>query len=189
MAEIKRGFIEQQSVFEIVGLVRMAKRDPREFAALYRQYVKPVYGYLFSHLGNVHDAEDVTAQTFLAAFETLGTLRQEEYFASWLFSIARNKAMDRFRKQRSEVSLDEVAEPSIEKDPLTEVIHSEQTLLLKRLITGLPDEERELLRLRFLAGLSFAEMARLLGRNEETVKKSLYRLLARLHEQVEVVND
>jgi RNA polymerase sigma-70 factor (ECF subfamily) len=60
---------------------------------------------------------------------------------------------------------------------------------LAQLIAALPEDERELLRLRFLASLSFPEMARLLRRNEEAVKKSLYRLLARLHDQVEVTHD
>jgi RNA polymerase sigma-70 factor (ECF subfamily) len=189
MAESSRELTDQKRVREEIELVKAAKRDPTEFGVLYRRYIDPVFRYLYSRTGNVPDAEDATAQTFLVAFETLSSLRQEEHFASWLFAIARHKVMDGFRARKGLVSIDEVAEISVEKDPLGEVIHSDQTALLKRLIAGLPEEERELLRLRFLAALSFAEMARVLGRNEDAVKKSLYRLLARLHNQVEVVND
>jgi RNA polymerase sigma-70 factor (ECF subfamily) len=57
------------------------------------------------------------------------------------------------------------------------------------LIQALPEEDRELLRLRFLAEMSFPEIARILHRNEEAVKKTIYRLLARLHSQLEVSNE
>jgi RNA polymerase sigma-70 factor (ECF subfamily) len=189
MAESSRELSDLKRAREEIELVKAAKRNPTEFGALYRRYVDPVFRYLYSRTGSVPDAEDAAAQTFLAAFETLGSLRQEEHFASWLFTIARHKAMDGFRAQKGLVSIEEVAEIAIDKDPLSEVIHSDQTALLKRLVAALPEEERELLRLRFLAGLSFAEMGRLLQRNEDAVKKTLYRLLARLHDQVEVQDD
>jgi RNA polymerase sigma-70 factor, ECF subfamily len=190
MAESSRATMTESQWPEVdIGLVKAAKGDPRAFAELYQGYVDPVFRYLYSRTGNVHDAEDATAQTFLAAFETLSSLRQEEHFASWLFSIARHKAMDQYRVQKRIVSIDAVPEASAEKDPLSEVIRSEQAEMLAQLIAALPEDERELLRLRFLASLSFPEMARLLRRNEEAVKKSLYRLLGRLHDQVEVTHD
>ena len=70
-------------------------------------------------------------------------------------------------------------------DLLQAVIRSERVLELKGLIHALTEEEQELLRLRFVAGLGFAEMASLLGRNEDAIKKTLYRLLARLQSQLE----
>lgn len=190
MAESSRETMTESQRPEVdIGLVKAAKGDPRAFAELYQSFVEPVFRYLYSRTGNVHDAEDATAQTFLVAFETIASLRQEEHLASWLFSIARHKVMDQYRTQKRIVSIDFVAEIATEKDPLSEVIRSEQSATLAQLIAALPEDERELLRLRFLASLSFPEMARLLRRNEEAVKKSLYRLLARLHDQVEVTHD
>jgi len=69
------------------------------------------------------------------------------------------------------------------------VIQSDQAAFLSNLIRALPEEDRELLRLRFLADMSYPEIARFLHRKEEAVKKSIYRLLARLKSQVEVSND
>jgi RNA polymerase sigma-70 factor (ECF subfamily) len=182
MAESSRETMTESQRPEVdIGLVKAAKGDPRAFAELYQSFVEPVFRYLYSRTGNVHDAED--------AFETIASLRQEEHLASWLFSIARHKVMDQYRTQKRIVSIDFVAEITTEKDPLSEVIRSEQSATLAQLIAALPEDERELLRLRFLASLSFPEMARLLRRNEEAVKKSLYRLLARLHDQVEVTHD
>jgi RNA polymerase sigma-70 factor (ECF subfamily) len=137
----------------------------------------------------VHEAEDATAQTFLAAFESFDRFRQDGHFASWLFTIARNKAMDHFRRRENTSSIDDVDDIPVENDPLYGVIQSEQTLALSRLIQALPKEDRELLRLRFLANMSFPEIAHFFHRNEDAVKKSIYRLLARLHSQLEVSNE
>ncbi len=191
MAESKTALISKQTKHETdeLKIIKTARKDPGVFGELYKLYVEQVFRYLYSRLGNVHEAEDITAQTFLAAFESFDKFRQDGHFASWLFSIARNKAMDHFRRCRNSTSIDEVGEISVENDPLHEVIQSEQAAALSRLIRALPEDERELLRLRFLAAMSFPEIAHLLHRNEEAVKKSIYRLLARLHSRLEVSNE
>jgi RNA polymerase sigma-70 factor (ECF subfamily) len=170
-------------------LIKEARQDPKAFGELYKLYVEQVFRYLYSRLGNVHEAEDITAQTFLTAFESFARFRQDGHFASWLFTIARNKIMDHFRQKKNTSSIDEIKEISVEGDPLYGVIQSEQTTALSKLIQALPEDDRELLRLRFLAAMSFPEIAHFLHRNEDAVKKSIYRLLARLHSQVEVSNE
>ena len=170
-------------------LIQAARQDPKAFGGLYLLYVEPVFRYLCSRLGNAHDAEDVTAQTFLAAFESFDTFRQDGHFASWLFAIARHKAMDHFRRRRETTPIDEINEIPLNDDPLTGVIQSEQAATLSKIIQRLTEEERELLRLRFLAALSFPEIAHFLHRNEEAVKKSVYRLLGRLQTQLEVSHE
>ena len=170
-------------------IINAARKDPRLFGELYKRYVERIYRYLFSRIGNVHDAEDATAQTFMAAFESFDRFRQDGHLASWLFTIARNKAMDHFRRQKSTPIIDENNDIPDEKEPLNDVILSEQTAVLSELIRSLPLDDRELLRLRFLAEMSFSEIAHLLHRKEEAVKKSIYRLLARLKSQAEVSNE
>lgn len=173
-----------------IQMIVATRKDPREFGGLYRKYVELVFRYLYSRLENVSDAEDVTAQTFLTAFESFDKLRNDGHFAAWLFSIARNKCIDHYRNQpKTSLLLEDSNEFAVETDPLIEVVNSEQSTALRKLIKALPDEDRELLQLRFLAKLSFPEMASLLNRNEDAVKKSLYRLLDRLHTQMEVSND
>ncbi len=170
-------------------IIRAAKQDPKVFGDLYKLYVEQIFRYLYSRVGNVHEAEDLTAQTFLVAFESFERFREEKHFTSWLFTIARNKSMDYFRQQKHRSSIDETIDIPVENDPLSEVIQSEQTAVLSGLIQTLPEEDRELLRLRFLVGMSFPEIAHFLHRNEEAIKKSVYRLLARLHSQLEVSNE
>ena len=162
-----------------------SKANPQAFARLYDRYAPNIYRYLLSRLGNVAGAQDVTSQTFLRAFEMFPRYRHQGYFSAWLFAIARSKYVDYLRKtkNRAGTSIDHIQDP--QEDLLQRVIHSERLAELKMVIGRLSEEEQELLRLRFVADLSFAEMASLLERNEEAVKKTLYRLLARLQSQME----
>lgn len=166
-------------------MIEAARQDPRKFGDLYLLYAQPVFRYLYSRIRNIPEVEDATAQTFLAALEQIQKNKHDGYFASWLFSIARNKAMDYFRKQRKETSLIEVEFISTDANLLTQVIKTERITALSGLINKLPEEEQELIRLRYVGELSFAEIGYLLGQKEDTVKKSLYRLLARLKVQLE----
>ena len=172
-----------------LSIIRAARKNPKVFGELYKLYVNQVFRYLYSRIGNVHEAEDITAQTFLAAFESFDKFRKDGRFASWLFTIARNKAMDTFRQRKNISSVDEMPDIPGEADPMYEVIQSEQTADLSKLIQALPEEDRELLRLRYLANMSFPEIAHLLHRNEAAVKKTIYRSLARLQSQLEVSNE
>ena len=169
----------------VTQLVEAAKQDLQAFGELYLLYAQPVFRYLYSRIGGFHEAEDATAQTFLAALERFPNYRHDGYFASWLFAIARNKAMDYFRKQRKQTSLAEAEFIPAEANLLQQVIQTERIAALSKLIATLPEEEQELIRLRYVAELSFAEIGHLLRQKEDTVKKSLYRLLALLKVQLE----
>jgi RNA polymerase sigma-70 factor (ECF subfamily) len=167
-------------------LILAAQKNPADFAAVYDRYVQPVYRYFYSRVDSPADAEDLTAQTFLAALEALPRYHHRGYLSAWLFSIARSKAMDHFRRRRSQVQLSD-AERSDEPDPLTYVAHGDEIARLLNLVRGLEETDRELIRLRYVADLSFAEIASLLGKKEDAVKKTLYRLLDRLQNQLDDV--
>lgn len=167
-------------------LVEAARRDPAAFAGLYRQYVKPVYRYLYSRLGQVEDAEDLTTQVFLEAFQGLGRYRPNGPFAAWLFTIARRRFIDHLRRQRPLAELNEEVEASdASADPLTQVIQHEEFQQLQAQLAGLKESDQELLRLRFAAGLSFAEISHMLKHSEAAVKMIVYRLLRRLESKLE----
>jgi RNA polymerase sigma-70 factor, ECF subfamily len=165
--------------------IRAARADPKAFGLLYDRYAPPIYRYLLSRLGNVAEAQDVTSQTFLTAFEAFPRYQHLGYFSAWLFSIARSKYIDHLRKARTQPdSLDEQVKAEL-PDPLGQVIETERVSALKECIRALPEHEQELLRLRYVAGLSFAEVASILTKKEDAVKKSIYRLLDRLQNQLE----
>jgi RNA polymerase sigma-70 factor (ECF subfamily) len=105
-----------------------------------------------------------------------------------LFTIARNKARDYYRSRTPYASLEE-NHPDKAEDPLAQVIRSDQIEQLAEVVSRLDEEEQELIRLRCVADLSFAEIGVSLSRKEDTVKKAYYRLTARLQRQLEASHD
>ena len=173
---------EALDVSEEARLVRAAESDPAAFASLYRRYVAPIYRYLYWRLGHAADAEDVTAQVFTEALERLSGYRERGSFAAWLFTIARRRAADYYRRQRAHAALDEKAlqRQSSGSDPLRDALRSESLQRLAQLVAGLDAEKQELLRLRFAGGLSYKEIAAVVGSSEAAVKMAVHRLLRRL---------
>ena len=170
---------------ELHDLIAAAKSDPAAFSRLYDRYLQPVYRYLYSRLGDAHSAEDVTSQTFIAAYEALPKYREQGQFTAWLFRIARSKMNDHFRRNRYEVELEAAERMAAGEDALGALIQDEELKRLRSVIKTLNPEEQDLIRLRYVADLSFVEIADLLGKREDAVKKSMYRLLARLKSQME----
>lgn len=167
------------------ALIATARHDVAAFALLYRRYVTPIYRYLFSRTGNEADAQDLTAQVFLEALEGLPRYRDRGNFAAWLFTIARRRAIDQYRR-RAPLPLDDASDfgdaPDLGdcSDPLSRVIQHETLDRLKDLIVQLDDDQRDLLRLRFAAGLTFGQIGIILGRSEAAVKMAVHRLLDQL---------
>lgn len=178
--------ISQQAEIELIASVR---QDPAAFRRLYELYARPVYRYLYSLSGNQADAEDLTSQVFLKALEDLDKFRNQGGFQAWLFTIARSRAMDAYRKRRRELPLEEVQLVSHEPDPLTSAIRRDEVDRMRCILSSLSEEEQDLIRLRFVAGLSFSEIGAVLKRSEGAIKKALYRLLARLGKQMEAENE
>jgi len=178
-----------ESPGEIAALVVRAQSNPAAFAALYDRFLPAVYRYLYRRSGSRADAEDLTAQTFLSALEALPRYREQGHFAAWLFAIARSKLGSHWRAGRRQTSLDELAEQGADPDLFGGVVRGQQLARLKGLLGALNEDEQELIRLRYTAGLPFGEIAALLGKHEDAVKKSLYRLLARLQNQMEQTHE
>jgi RNA polymerase sigma factor (sigma-70 family) len=106
-----------------------------------------------------------------------------------LFTIARNQFRSQRRKRHREVDLERADDLSDGADLQLETDWHDEILRLRRMLQSLSDDDQELIRLRYTAGLSFAEMAGVLNRKVDAVKKALYRLQERLQRQWEVQND
>jgi RNA polymerase sigma factor (sigma-70 family) len=169
------------------SLVEAARHDAEAFATLYRNYLMPVYRYLLIRLNNIHDAEDLTAQVFTEVLEGLVSQRYQRSgcFAAWLFTIVRRRLVD-FYRQRPSAQLNDPSSP--EPHLLYIIEKSEDLQRLRYLLDQLDEERQELLRLRFSARLSFAQISLLEGRSEAAVKMALYRTIDFLREQWEEEN-
>jgi len=174
------------TVEDEAALVKAARRDTRAFTLLYRRYVTPVYRYLCKWVGNPSEAEDLTSQVFTEVLEGLANYQEQGNFAAWLFTIARRKAIAAYRRQHPNLPLGEAEEiPGGTEDPLEQVMQSEQHDRMAVLFAGLDTDQRELLRLRFTAGLAYGKIGALLGRSEAAVKMAIYRLLRQMYEKWE----
>ncbi len=178
-------FVASSDTTEVETRILASQRgDVDAFAWLYHQYVERVYRYLYSRVQDQDEAEDLTSQTFLTALEWLPRYRHRGRFAAWLFTIARNKAADHYRR-RPNVDVDSIDAAAVDPEPSSLLAEAQQAASLRRMILELPPEEQELLRLRYGAELSFDEMAHVLGKGREAVKKAVYRLVARLQARME----
>lgn len=160
-----------------------AREDPQAFTVLYRRYLSKVYRYVYSHTGDKQGAEDITAQVFTAAWEGLSRYREQGTFAAWIFQIARHKTADYHRRRRGEVPLEKAAWLQSGDDPAWEAERGEDLRKLERMLAKLDPERLEMLRLRFAAGLSYAEMGGILGKSEGAVKIAVHRLVGRMQEE------
>jgi len=162
------------------GLVRAAQNNPAAFQQIYDRWAVPVYQYFYHRTGQPEGAEDLTSKLFLSAYQALPRYQHRGHFPAWLFAIARNLSREYFRKTRRETPLSNAQHLVAASDPPGEVAHQDEITRLNRLVKSLPEDDQELIRLRYVAELPFAEMAIVIGKREDAVKKSLYRLQARL---------
>jgi RNA polymerase sigma-70 factor (ECF subfamily) len=186
MAETVRLEVDKScSKEDEADMVQAATHSLAGFKQLYLKWLSPVYRYFYFRICNVKDSEDLTSQVFLKVYEELPRYRDYGRFSAWLFTIVRNKAFDYFRAGATEVSLETIDPADGTYDLLTQAVHSDEIQRLHILIRSLPEEDQELIRLRFIAGLGYREMGVVLHRKEEAVRKSISRLLARLQSQLE----
>lgn len=161
-------------------IILAAKQNPNEFQWIYDRWAVPIYQYFSFRTGESSSAEDLTSQLFLSAFQALPRYQHRGHFAAWLFAIARNLSKEYYRKSHREVPLEAAHNMHAKSDPSLEAAQQDEIARLHRLVLSLPQDDQELIHLRYVANLSFADMAIVLKKREDAVKKSLYRLQARL---------
>ena len=160
-------------------VVRAARGDRGAFETLYRRYVRSIYALALRRLGDPHSAEDAVQETFAAVWRSARTYRPERGPAApWLYSIARNAAVDRLRAR---VSVAEVPDSADEgPGPENRVEHEWVSWRVHRALEELPETEREVIALAYWGGRSQSEIAAELGVPLGTVKTRTRSGLARL---------
>jgi RNA polymerase sigma-70 factor, ECF subfamily len=174
-----------ENVRELVARGQQGDRDALE--GLYLIHFDRIYSYLHVSVGNRHDAEDLTTQTFLKMLEKIGSFKwQSAPFSAWLFRIAHNLAMDHFRAGRRWQPEEEVPEPPGEEEPSAELT-AMQTIgreSMLKLIDHLSPEQQQVLTLKFVFNLPNAEVAAILDKTEGAIKSLQHRALVSLQKQI-----
>jgi RNA polymerase sigma-70 factor (ECF subfamily) len=171
------------------------QRLDRDFSELYRAHLRDVYSYSYYRIGNHHDAEDLTEQTFLQAYRHFERAQRESAgrpLRPWLIRIAHNLAANyyRDRSRRPQTNLEDAA---ILSSPLATEQVVEEREEVKEVLEGvskLPDDRREALIMRFALGMDNREIARAMGRTEGATKVLIHRAIKQLeHGLKEEVRD
>lgn len=154
------------------------------FSELYEAHATRVYRYLLSRTSSVSDAEELTSRTFANAFASLGSYRGRGKFESWLMTIAHNLLANWYRdrgRRPQPAPLDEaLAVPSDGPSPESALETLEETRRVRRAAAALAPDRRRLITLKYVDGLTNAEIGRILGRSEGAVKALHHRTLRQL---------
>jgi RNA polymerase sigma-70 factor (ECF subfamily) len=186
--EASRSVASRDHDVDVRALVARAQQGDRSaLEDLYVIHFDRIYSYLHMSVGNRHDAEDLTTQTFLKMLEAIGRFRwQSAPFSAWLFRIAHNLAIDHFRARKRVQPEDEVPEPDGVEESSAEdqALDSMGRAGMLELIDRLSAEQRQVLTLKFLFGFVNAEVAGILGKTEGAVKSLQHRALASLQKEL-----
>lgn len=161
---------------------RAVNGDREAFTALYDRHFDKIYRYIYVKVRSQAEAEDLTQDVFIKAYEAIKSYKWRDLpFTAWLFKIAHNRVIDHVRKTAKEkkTSLDE-AGAIASGDPVYMTEQNFEIYQLKDALTKLPDAQREVATLRFIAELSIAEVAVTLGKSEGTVKALQFNAIASL---------
>jgi RNA polymerase sigma-70 factor (ECF subfamily) len=151
--------------------------DAAAWDALFRRYQLPLYVYIFELVRDEQTSLDIVQETFINAARHLGSLRDDARFGSWLFGIAHQKCIQRWRKQaREEMLRDEFANApaEFESAPDDLLIREEEEAEFMKLLNELPPPQRSVLLLHFVEDFSLEEIAGVTGVSIGTVKSRLH---------------
>jgi RNA polymerase sigma-70 factor, ECF subfamily len=151
--------------------------EPAAWDVLFRRYQRPLYVYVFELLHEEQASLDLVQETFIAAVRHIGGLRDDEKFGSWLFGIAHQKCIRRWRKHSGkEVLFDEIPESpgEFESSPDDLLIRREQEAEFMKLLDQLPLPQRSVLLLHFVEDFSLEEITRITETQIGTVKSRLH---------------
>lgn len=172
-----------------VALVERAPHDTAAFGELYERYVKRIYTYIYYRTGSVQDAEDLAARVFFRAMSHIENYTDRGVpFQAWLYRIAHNLTANWHRDQgrRKIVSLEDyIAGELISDAPDRAVEDQEEIDRLRDVVRRLPEERQQLLTLKFVDGMSNAEIGQIMERTEGAIKSLYHRTLVALRDELQ----
>ena len=173
----------------MIELAKTKTQLDAEFESLYRTHLRDVYTYAYYRVGNHHDAEDLTEQTFLQAYRHFARAQQESDgrpLRPWLIRIAHNLAANHYRNRSRRPQSPLQDSESLAAAHSTEELVAGRDELARVLeaVKQLPEDRREALIMRFSLGMDNREIARALGRSDGATKVLIHRAIKQLEERM-----
>jgi RNA polymerase sigma-70 factor (ECF subfamily) len=179
---------EATTAADVRRLVERAQQGDRQaLEELYLIHFDRIYSYLQMSVGNRHDAEDLTNQTFVKMLESIERFEwRKAPVSAWLFRIAHNLAMDHFRSRRRWQPEEDPPEPpgAEERSAEEEALHSIGRQSMLEMIEDLSQDQQQVLTLKFVFNFSNGEVATILGKSEGAIKSLQHRALGSLQRQL-----
>jgi len=148
-------------------------RNEAQLAELYEEYYDRITRYAYVHIGDRNDAEDIAGETFLRALKTLDSYQERGVpMQAWLFKIAHNLIVDYLRKKtKIKIQAIDITPLADDEDPTVMVEKKVQLEKVKKAMINLTDDQREVIGLRFLGGMTSREVAQVMNKNDGAVRE------------------
>lgn len=162
---------------EQLPVQRARAGDPDAWDALFRRYQLPLYAYVQELVRDEQGSLDIVQETFIAAARHIGSLRSDAKFGSWLFGIAHQKVLQRWRRPDRSTPLDQAAVDALagsDPSPADAVVRREDEEEFMQQLDQLPEAQRNVLLLHFLEDFSLEEIAGITGVPVGTVKSRMH---------------
>ncbi len=171
-------------------VLRAIQKDQDAFGELYDRHAVRVYRHIYYMVGNAAEAEDLTAQTFLRAWEAIGRYQvRGAPFVSWLLRIAHNLGVSHLRSKRESSQLhDGIVDDKTRRDPESAYEVTAEEELVREAILRLREEQRQVIILRFIEDLDYREVAEIIGKSVAAIRVIQHRALNSLRKQMKLLD-
>jgi RNA polymerase sigma-70 factor, ECF subfamily len=163
-------------------VARATRRDSAAFGVLYESHLDRVYRYIYYRVGSTAEVEDLAEQVFLKAWEAIDRYEPRGVpFVAWLYRLAHNLVIDHYRARRPTLPLEDVGEAEEPGVNILDAVESQvDAEAVRQAVRKLSPEHQQLLVLRFVEGMSHAEVAQITGKSEGATRVVQYRALQSL---------
>ena len=171
-------------------VLRAIRRDQDAFGELYDRHAVRVYRHIYYMVGNAAEAEDLTAQTFLRAWEAIERYQvRGAPFVSWLLRIAHNLGVSYLRSKRESSELhDGIVDTKERRDPEWSYQQTADEEMVREAILKLREEQRQVIILRFIEDLDYKEVAEIIGKSVAAIRVIQHRALNSLRKQMKLLD-
>lgn len=171
----------RRSLKEQIAYLRLLSGDSDAFGYFYDQMAGKIYSYIYFRTSDKEFAQDATHEVFLQAWQYILEKKDIRNLQAYLYQIARNKIADLYRTRNRQPDLfDDHSEYTADTQHQERLDHSAEMAILRRHLAELKEEYREIIILRHMEGLSISEIAIVIGKDENSVRVTLHRALAKL---------
>lgn len=169
---------------QLVAKAQKGREDA--FAELYERYLKQIYNFVYFKTTHKETVEDLVSLVFIKVLENLKNfkIKEKASFKAWIYLIARNTVIDYYRTQKKDKNIDDFWDIGIDNDLNLEIDNKEKIAEIQKYLKDLKPSQREVVILRVWEGLSYKEIAEIVGKSQENAKMIFSRTIRKLKEEM-----